>query len=277
MVIDLSRPLLDGKLTDQLQPFLLTQYRAREARVSAEQEFLSSTSDEVCEFWNGREIVRGPATVKDKTLKYLFIIKDTGRILDAAKACQSGTLAIPKSLHDTLRINTRSAADYRGLGVYAWAELVNKFALEPPNLTLNLEGVILSPLEPWSFAVMGIILQVGSLTFAAYATYYWRWLRKGVPVSEYAYRCFLVGTIVITIGLIGCGRVVEGSTTEFNFHQPPKANNTQNSEHTTTSRRIVCLQIACTVGSQRYPSCAILKKSNNMTTRTSRLNNKDYK
>lgn len=32
--------------------------RAREGRVEAEKEFLSSTSDEVCELWSGREVVR---------------------------------------------------------------------------------------------------------------------------------------------------------------------------------------------------------------------------
>ena len=37
--------------------------RSRESRASAEQEFLSSTSEEVCELWNDRGVVR----VTDKT------------------------------------------------------------------------------------------------------------------------------------------------------------------------------------------------------------------
>lgn len=64
--------------------------RARENRSSAELEFMSSTSHEVCELWNGEGIIR---TTGKGVVKQIVFLKDCGRddqecflfTLDAAK------------------------------------------------------------------------------------------------------------------------------------------------------------------------------------------------
>jgi hypothetical protein len=49
---------------------------ARESRVTAEIELLSSTSENVCELWNGREIVR--LAGQPKILGCVFTEDETG-------------------------------------------------------------------------------------------------------------------------------------------------------------------------------------------------------
>ena len=64
------------KVRDYLGTSMLCLHRTRgrETRATAEQEFLSSTSEEVCELWSGRGVVR----VADKTeinMKDLFVME----------------------------------------------------------------------------------------------------------------------------------------------------------------------------------------------------------
>ena len=89
-------------------------------------------------------------------------------------------------------------------------------------------------------------------------------------IPGFAYYCFVAGTITIFVGLLGCGYIVEASTTEQTF-QPT-------SEGKVRIQRIPRLQMDCTVGSQHFPSAAILNHKDNKLIRTSRLNNsQDYK
>ncbi|ERF75710.1 hypothetical protein EPUS_01540 [Endocarpon pusillum Z07020] len=72
--------------------------RSRDSRASAEQEFLSSTSEEVCELWSGREVVR--LIDKPNHIKYLVVgggslpAVERVQFLDAHKAYQQGLLII---------------------------------------------------------------------------------------------------------------------------------------------------------------------------------------
>jgi hypothetical protein len=65
--------------------------RARESKATAEAELLSSTSDEVCEMWNGREIVRTYGTSKTEQLVVAY---DHGklRIFNYLEAARKGYL-----------------------------------------------------------------------------------------------------------------------------------------------------------------------------------------
>lgn len=38
-----------------------------------------------------------------------------------------------------------------------------------------------------------------------------------MPVAGYGYPCFLVGTLLVIVGILGCGHVIEGITTEYSF------------------------------------------------------------
>lgn len=225
----------------------------------AEQEFLSSTSPEVCELWSGREIVRATGKPSDtnnmKTLVVSVKLSSVpgtkvpshsfSRLDDAASAYKDGNLFQ----------NVTGVAD----------KIADEFASEAPNLTLNVPDVLLNEKTLWYLTfLVALPIQLITLTMPALATYYWKWPRKGVPVAKYAYGCFAAGTIAIFFGLVFCGRVIENSTTEVVFRPADKNDQAQ-------IQRILTLQLGCTVGSQHFPSFAILYDPKDRLLRASRL------
>ncbi|KAI9658258.1 MAG: hypothetical protein M1821_002391 [Bathelium mastoideum] len=116
--------------------------RARESRVTAEQEFLSSTSVEVCELWSGSEIVRVAGKPSEHNdMKDLVILQSNKSqsgtafegVTDVAGASASGLLDVqPKPI-------------FQRYG--STIEEIKKIALEAPNLALNVPGVIINPKE----------------------------------------------------------------------------------------------------------------------------------
>ena len=235
--------------------------RSREARATAEQEFLSSTSEEVSEFWSGRGIVR----VADKpkhVMKDLLVVEsgiastDTRKpnleVLDIAEAYNNEGSPLDHHWRDHRR---------------AESEIKH---LKAPCITLNVHGTILGSKEIWFWAIIGIILQLFAIAFPALATYHWKWVRKGVSIPTFAYYCFVPGTITMLVGLLGCGHIVEASTTELTFRPA-----TWDSK--VYIQRIFRLQMDCTVSGHHFPSFAILNDKENKLIRTSRLNNKNYK
>jgi len=180
-------------------------------------------------------------------------ITDFVRVLDAAKACEEDP--------PVLYLDPLEESDL---------ENVKKIASETPNLTLNVAGAIIKPRELWLYALLGILLQSVTLAIPALGTYHWKWLRKGTPIPEYAYGCFVGGSVLIMVGALCCGHVIEGSTTEFTLQPSNKGD--------ARIQRILRLQIHCIVSSQHFPSAAILNDpKEEMLIRTSRLNNKNYK
>jgi len=138
-----------------------------------------------------------------------------------------------------------------------------------PNIALNVRNSTASSTELWIWAIIGTVLQISALVFPAVSTYHLGWKKGGSSIAAYGYPCFAIGTVAVVIGMIFCGRVIEGSTTEHEF-----ALNTV----TRTPRRalVMRLQKACTVSDQHFPSFAIFNSSDDVRIRTSRLNNESY-
>ncbi|KAG8533606.1 uncharacterized protein KY384_001346 [Bacidia gigantensis] len=228
--------------------------RSREARVTAEQEFLSSTSDEVCELWSGRGVVR--VTDKPTDMKDLVILRSTE--LSPRERLHSGIIDINEAWKKKLfEVNSQPASKVNDLDVA-------KIALQAPCIALNVGGTIIDPKELWFWALIGVLLQSLVLIFPALATYDWKLPRKGVPVPKFAYACFVAGTVSVVIGLLGCGHVVEASTTDHTF-KPSEDGKKK-------IQRILRVQKECTVGGQHFPAFAIVNHSENKLIRTSRLN-----
>jgi len=135
-----------------------------------------------------------------------------------------------------------------------------------PNIALNVRNSTASPIELWIWAIAGTVLQCSALIFPAVTTYYLGWKKGSYAVAAYGYPCFAIGTFAVVVGMILCGRVIEGSTTEHDF----KLRNPQ-------SARIMRLQRACTVSDQHFSSYAIFNSPNETRIRTSRRNNKSYR
>jgi hypothetical protein len=135
-----------------------------------------------------------------------------------------------------------------------------------PNIALNVRNSTVSQRETLVWAVLGTMLQLSALVFPAVSTYHMGFQKGGVPIAAYGYPCFATGTIAVIIGVIFCGRVIEGSTTEHNFRV-----------RESSKAQIMRLQKACTVSDQHFSSYAIFNSPDDLTLRTSRLNDKQFR
>lgn len=237
--------------------------RARESQSTAEQELLSSTSADVCELWSGKEVVRligSPAGMKN-----LVVVGKKGdrdgaslRVVDIATACRDNLLRSPGL--GTRDLNSVSETT------------LNELSEAAPNLALNVKNATAKPFELWVCATIGVALQGAAIVFPGLATYHWRFGKAGTPVPAYGYPCFVIGTLLVIIGVAACGHVIEGITTENHFTAE-----TQGSRKTgEIVKKVVRLQRSCTVSDQHFASFAIHNSPDDLDVRTSRLNKRDY-
>lgn len=146
------------------------------------------------------------------------------------------------------------------------ADYLNLLRNAAPNLALNVRDATAPAWELWTCAIVGVALQMIAAIIPGIATYHWKWTKAGVEVPGYGYPCFLIGTLLVVLGTMACGHVIEGVTTEHTF-QAAEGKDVQ----------ILQLQRACTVSDQNFSSCAIFNNKDNHSIRTSRLNGDDYR
>ena len=175
-----------------------------------------------------------------------------GTILDIADACSQDVLY---DSHDQRHLGER--------------EELKEIALSAPNIAMNVRSNKINQKELQFWLIIGILLETFMLVFPAFATYRWKWVRKGVSVPGYAYPCFLAGSLIMFVGLLACGHVIEGCTTKHTFSPVRR--------HKTIIQRIIRLQMECTVSSQQFSSFVMFNDAEDMAIRTCRLNDKDYK
>lgn len=201
--------------------------------------------------WSGQQIVR--MIGGSEGMKNLIITKDGG-VFDIAtgfseKLIESHGFRYNLSLQETADLDAlRDAA---------------------PNLALNVRNATAPSWELWCWAAFGILLQALALAFPSVTTYYWKWDKAGGAVPDYGYPCFFLGTVAVVAGMMACGHVIEGITTEHEF--------VATKEGKDRGLRIVKIQKACTVSDQHFSSYALFNEKDNQSIRTSRLNTKDYR
>ncbi|KAI8712066.1 hypothetical protein NCS52_01471900 [Fusarium sp. LHS14.1] len=216
--------------------------RARESHSVAEQELLSSTSQSVCEMWNGQQIVRLIGSGEDMET---FVITRDSRLSDLRMAVRKWYLWSNLARHDTEQILSQKNIS--------------------PNLTLNVQGATASTLELGTWALLGAVLQLFSIAFAGMATYYLKWTKAEAQVVEYGYPCFCAGTTCLVLSIMACGHVIEGSTDEMTLSLRDEGT------------RILTLQKSRTVGDLHFPSCAIFMGREGGSIKVSRLNKRKYR
>ncbi|KAK3994476.1 hypothetical protein QBC44DRAFT_236238, partial [Cladorrhinum sp. PSN332] len=237
--------------------------RAREEKALVEQELLSSTSEEICEMWNGTAIVRtkGKPASPMKTL----VITADGRVLSLPQLKQDEDK--DDRLYD-IKGAKRATGPETGFsqGLIPWeAVVVNA----PPNLTLNLQNTSAQTSEIWAFALLGVVLQAVALVVPALATYRWRLDEDGKKdARSYGYPCYLIGSVLLIAGILGCGHVIEGATREITFKCRKEHRN---------NVAVVRLQEACTVGDQYFPRVALFNSFDNPDISVSVWNIKNLK
>ena len=119
-----------------------------------------------------------------------------------------------------------------------------------PNLALTVKGSRQSMLEAWVLALVSLVLQLGALAVTGLARYHWEWLGADSQFSSYAgYPFYLLGSILLSLGILGCGRAIEAVTVEQTLECQEKM---------MPHIAIIRLQQACTVGDQHFQSFALL-------------------
>jgi hypothetical protein len=234
----------------------LTLFRSRESRLEAEVEFLSSTSEEVCELWSGNQIVRMKGKQAEHNMKTV-VITQTPRHDQDSHDCNSYEMVdASKAYKDGLLVTK-----------YEYTSLLPSDDLTTiaPSLTFTVPGININLKTMWALSIVAVVLQVCIIMIPALATYLWKWPRKDVAVAHYAYGCYAAGTVLTFLGLFCCGYVVERSTEEYTFYPHGEDDKPRVS-------RILRVQLACNVGSQEFSPYAILNDPADMTIRTSRFN-----
>lgn len=216
--------------------------RAREEQSLAEMELLSSTSSEVCEVWTGTQIVRikgqCPPDMKD------LVITKQGLVLGMKEAWDAGYF------------------DCDELSAEEVGEELHHHDNAAPNLSLNVLG---DPKQlaktTLTFAIIGVFLQAGAVVSSWVVEHLLHLPGRGGQSSSYGNACYLVGTVLVSAGLLACAHVIEAATIEVILKAKPEYKD---------SIAILRLQQSCKVGDQQLESTAVFNPFDNPNIHTSR-------
>ncbi|KAH6847821.1 hypothetical protein B0I37DRAFT_152071 [Chaetomium sp. MPI-CAGE-AT-0009] len=246
--------------------------RARENLAVAEADLMSSTSKEVCELWNGQEVVRcmGSAPVSE----FICLLPEDmprggndAKIVTSTleKAVVNGYLEkiVPGENFDRKHTSQgppndlNSAAEEGKASTSPEIIIVRNTAADAPNISLNSHDQS-GRGELRLVAVIGTILQLGVLTYSGFATYYLKFPKDESPIAGYAFPCTAAGTLVLVAGMLLCAHVLESSTEEKRY-RPGQGKET----------RLVWLQQTKTVSDQVFASFAVFATEDRMVITTS--------
>jgi len=264
--------------------------RARENLAIAEADLMSSTSKEVCELWNGQEVVRcmGSAPIAEFICLLPASMKrgnemdaniraqvDVVKWEDATNAENQYLKEFSQLLHSLSlrrRLTFLSELKIRN-SIFPWRSpkanesnaekgerpkdqpsniiITRNKTVDAPNITLNSHDQFERG-ELYLVAIIGIILQLGVLIYSGFATYYstLKFPKDGHRVARYAFPCTAVGTLILVLGMLFCAHVVESSTKEARYQAGEGK-----------SARLVWLQQTKTVNDQVFNSYAIFAEN----------------
>ncbi|KAK3361738.1 hypothetical protein B0T24DRAFT_671375 [Lasiosphaeria ovina] len=235
---------------------------ARENVASAEIELMSSTSNEVCELFNGKGIVRamGKASIKQilvfpsvyKTEKEKLQEDDlrpapTFRrgpvgddVIHGKTDEESATESAPDLVHDKGAVETVDKAGYSSSGDGKEPDENDEMKalrrLGPPNLQLNharpqsSEDERQAKLSVLCIAAIAVLLQLGLVAIAGLVT-----LHEGTRTSvgyelkSYGFPCYAAGSFALCLGMATCSYIIARSTTEWCWEPVDSLNATDSS------------------------------------------------
>ncbi|KAF0640929.1 hypothetical protein FPSE5266_00694 [Fusarium pseudograminearum] len=208
--------------------------RARENKAAAEIEYMSSTSTEVGELFNGRGIVR---TMGQSNIAQFIVFtpafnsdKTTFGIHTLESATQKGNKVIRKEdYRDELDARfIKWFEPFKFLSKYRKKELEDVAhnqvdqsnywpSLQYPNLQLNIaaKGITAKQrsAELHLGAVTAIIVQASLLVIAAVIPY----RVGGFEQKPWGLPCYMCGSVLLFIGMLSCSVAIERSTKEYKW------------------------------------------------------------
>ncbi|KAK2007968.1 hypothetical protein LZ32DRAFT_665874 [Colletotrichum eremochloae] len=232
--------------------------RARENLAVAEAELMSSTSQEVCELWNGQEIVRcmGSPSVTE----FICLLPKNTSKRGPKVVVQTSQKALKDQNDHLKQIEKSLASPCQNIIV------TRNHSLDAPNIYVNAHQQT-SREELRVVAAFGTILQLGVLLYSGFATYHptLKFQKDDSPIESYAYPCTAVGTLILVFGMILCAHVVDNSTTEERYQPKPEVD---------MKVRMVWLQQTKIVSDQVFGSFAIYATNDQPFITTSRRTQK---
>ncbi|RPA84406.1 hypothetical protein BJ508DRAFT_223080 [Ascobolus immersus RN42] len=265
--------------------------RARESRAMAEDELTTSTSEDVCEIWNGQAVVRLVGSPRILQLAYVdnVLADPESRVLSLETEAKSGhrfvqtkisAARLPVRVFRALQSRMPFSNGLKTTDVEA-RQHVDSLAtgptVVPPNLSLNIQAALntRSRFGKRIAVLIGVILQSGVLIFAGFATYHpkMRYQKEGEDIEDHAFPLAAVGTIVLVLGMWICSYVVESSTFERKW-ELQRSELATGGKTSTEPFRIIWLQQGGSVTDQQFDSYAIVAEKPAMNVITRRLTTK---
>ncbi|RYP73985.1 hypothetical protein DL771_003296 [Monosporascus sp. 5C6A] len=251
--------------------------RARENRAVAESELMSSTSHEVCELWNGQQIVKvmGPTTMRERIFgpqqrqktkkgpsekevkKEVQEVRPPNTVSQSQPTLQGNNSSnrvqqeqddLEKGLqHPDTREICEDPNSGKSDKSYPSVVIIRNTDADTPNLTLNIRNQE-GRGELYVCAAFGVVLQLGVLVYHGIAAKYLTGmlLKDENPVADYAFPCTSAGTLLLVAGMLICAHVVESSTSETRYRPADGM-----------EARVVWLQRSETVNDQAFESFAV--------------------
>ncbi|KAM6479258.1 hypothetical protein HDV62DRAFT_399421 [Trichoderma sp. SZMC 28011] len=183
--------------------------RAQEGGGVAEAELCSSTSRDVCELYNNGGIAR--VFGRPKILEVVY--DPEHNFVDEKAGIYTFQEFIEKNPKKWTRIQPPESPGTNETMSEAFAQNFS------PNLSLNVGIKRKPPAIFWAVAMIGMVLQVGVLVFAALVTYYFRWEKDGSRPESYACPLTITGTLLLCSGIFLCAFLVGESTKEQIFRR----------------------------------------------------------
>lgn len=196
--------------------------RAKESRGEVEVALMPSTSSDVCELWNGEDVVRA---LGSPVLLQLVYVESDGPFVGDPKA---GIYTFHEAVDNGLYKKESQTGNEKGSDTNSVTDAIADTSLDPevealwtrqnpPNLSLNFNTRPLDKRFSMAFALLGIFLQAGVLVFAAMVQYILRWSKNGQPIAAYAFPVVLAGTLSLAVGIFLCAQAIETSTDEITW------------------------------------------------------------
>lgn len=218
----------------------------------------SSTSEEVCELWNGNCIVR------------VLGAPDVLEIMYHQKAEPDASICGIYTLHDLPvvwrqhwypgHIRSTLWKSLKGLFRKRQRNYFSNTAKGAPNISLNTTGQHTARWETLCVAIVGVVLQLGVVVYEGMITYPLHWEKGDQDVVGYAFPVTAVGTLAISMGMFVCAYVIEASTKEVEYLLKVDE----------TPLELLWLQRRQSVSDQQFASYAIHAKRRMRTMWTSR-------
>ncbi|KAF5605623.1 serine threonine phosphatase 6 regulatory ankyrin repeat subunit A [Fusarium pseudocircinatum] len=281
--------------------------RARENRAAAEIEYMSSTSAEVGELFNGRGIVR---TMGQPGIAQFIVFPD--ELLKEKKGAQNQSYGIHtlKSASQEGILYKEGYCDELDLAAQNWLKSFKhtetrkkdveqaedgfgpsisrserttplqkndrfpkyRDSLKSPNLQLNIATEKISPkrrsIELHLAAIIAVILQASLLVIAAVVPY----RAQGYESQPWGLPCYIGGSVLLFIGMLACSVAIERSTKEFKWRPSPGiSNETQDSsEVRPQSMDLFWVQRTQRVSDQDFDSYVISSRNKQFISTSSR-------